>query len=57
MGERENAYKILVQKPEEEKQLARSTRRRMILKLILKKNHGVLWTGFNRLRFIRDDGL
>jgi hypothetical protein len=54
MGEKRNAYRVLVGKPEGKRPLGRPRRRwGIILKCILKKLHGAIWTGFVWLR-IRD---
>jgi hypothetical protein len=58
MEEKRNAYKILVGKPEEKRQLGRQLRRcGIILKWILEKWDGVIWTRSIWLRIGNSGGL
>jgi hypothetical protein len=50
MGEKKNAYRLLVGKPEGKSPLGRPRHRGIILGLILERWDGVMWTGFVWLR-------
>jgi hypothetical protein len=54
MGKKRNAYRILVGKPEGNRQLGRP---RIILKWILDTNDEMVWTGRIWLRISRSVGL
>jgi hypothetical protein len=58
MGEKRNAYRILVGKPEGNKPLGRSgCRWETILEWIMEKLDGMVWTGFIWLRIRTSGGL
>jgi hypothetical protein len=50
MGEKRNAYRLLVGKPEGKRPLGRPRRRWIILGWILERWDGVMWTGLVWLR-------
>jgi hypothetical protein len=50
MGEKRNAYRLLVGKPEGKSPLGRPRRRWIILGWIMEKWDGVMWTGLVWLR-------
>jgi hypothetical protein len=57
-GEKRNAYRILVEKTEGKKSLWRPRRRwEDNIKMILKKQDGVVWTGYIWLRIVTSGGL
>jgi hypothetical protein len=58
MGEKRNAYSILVGKPEEKRSLGRPRSRWEVnIKLILKKQNTMIWTGLIWLRIRTSGGL
>jgi hypothetical protein len=58
MGEKRNAYRVLVGKPEENRPLGRPRRNGwIILKWILERQNGVVWTGLIWLKIETSGGL
>jgi hypothetical protein len=57
MGEKRNAYGILVGKPEGKRPLGRPRCRWIILKWIIDRQDGVVWTGLIWLRIWTSGGL
>jgi hypothetical protein len=57
MGEKRNAYRILVGMPEGKRSLGRPRRGRTILKWILERQDGMVWIGLIWLRIGTSGGL